>query len=122
MKQQNSLNKRNKEDLVIDYSVSVKLQETEGKVLFRSRSQGIQKSGEKPSDKISDLSLGCMQSISPLAFIVKTRGRIKGFYNHKALIKKFESKRPELEDFLSVMLIDPTLISFIQALRMKIIC
>ncbi|WP_027384329.1 LysM peptidoglycan-binding domain-containing protein [Epilithonimonas caeni] len=89
-----------KEDLVIDYSVSVKLQETEGKgFISEVKATEYKKNGEKPNDKISNLSLGCMESISPLTFIVPVQGKIKGFYDHKALIKKFESKRPDLEDF-----------------------
>ncbi|MDR3025155.1 LysM domain-containing protein [Chryseobacterium sp.] len=89
-----------KKDVIVNYSVSVKISETDGKgFISEVETTEYKKSGEKPNDKISNLSLGCIESISPLTFIVPVQGKIKGFYDHKALIKKFESKRPELEDF-----------------------
>lgn len=91
---------QNKEDLVINYSVSVKLREMMEKgFLTEVKTSGFKKDGQSTDDKISLLSIACMESISPIAFIVPAQGKIKGFYEHKTLVKKFDSKRPDLEDF-----------------------
>ncbi|MDQ0594786.1 hypothetical protein QFZ37_003155 [Chryseobacterium ginsenosidimutans] len=89
-----------KEDLVIDYSVSVNLREMADKgLLAEIKTSGFKKNGQSSDDKMSMLSLACMESISPIVFIVPAQGKIKGFYEHKTLIKKFENKRPDLETF-----------------------
>jgi hypothetical protein len=91
---------QDEEDLTIDYSVSVKLREMADKgFLAEVKTSGFKKNGQSSDDKISMLSLACMESISPIVFIVPAQGKIKGFYEHNALIKKFENKRPDLEDF-----------------------
>lgn len=90
----------NKEDMEINYSISVKLRETIDKgFVAELKNTDFKKNNQDSDDKISLLSLACMESISPISFLIPAQGKIKGFYDHKSLIKKFESKRSDLEDF-----------------------
>ncbi|MCW3161470.1 LysM peptidoglycan-binding domain-containing protein [Chryseobacterium oryctis] len=89
-----------KEDLKVNYLVSIKSQELKDKgFVVEMKTSEFEKQDESPDDKISMLSLACMESISPVAFSVPAQGKIKGFYDYQALVKKFESKRPDLESF-----------------------
>lgn len=89
-----------KEDLSITYSLSVKLCEITNKdFIAEIETIDFSKADEFPDDKISQLSLSCMKNISPIAFLIPTQGKIKGFYDHKAIVKKFEDKRSDLSDF-----------------------
>jgi hypothetical protein len=91
---------QDEEDLIIDYSVSLKLREIVDKgFVAEVKTSDFTKNGQYPDEKMSLLSLACMESISPIAFMVPAQGKIKGFYDHKTLVKKFESKRPALETF-----------------------
>ncbi|WP_379968310.1 LysM peptidoglycan-binding domain-containing protein [Epilithonimonas sp. UC225_85] len=91
-----------KEDIEINYSTSVSLQETKDKgFVAEIQTSGFKKHGQTPDDKISMLSLACTESISPIKFSVPAQGKINGFDDHKELIKKFENKRPDLESFFT---------------------
>jgi len=91
---------QNEEDLIIDYSVSLKLRETADKgFVAEVKTSDFAKNGQAPDDKMSLLSLACIESIFPIALTVPAQGKIKGFYDYKTLVKQFESKRPDLEDF-----------------------
>ena len=57
------------------------------------------KNGSKPDDKMSLISLACMQSISPISFIIPMQGKISGFFEFERLKKKFEEQCADLEDF-----------------------
>ncbi|WP_333852021.1 hypothetical protein [Epilithonimonas sp.] len=57
------------------------------------------KNGSTPDDKMSSISLACMESISPISFTVPVQGRISGFYEFETLKKKFDEKRKDLEEF-----------------------
>lgn len=88
------------EDLEINYSTSVSLVKTNDKgFLAEVKTCDFRKKGQIADDKISMLSLACTDSISPLQFTIPAQGKITGFYDHKNLVKKFENKRSDLEDF-----------------------
>lgn len=90
----------NKEPLRINYLVSVELREMLDKgFVAEVKTSKFKKDRTSSDDKISMLSLACTESIFPLRFIVPVQGKIKGFYEHKAIVKKFEEKRPDLEFF-----------------------
>ncbi|MBP1165167.1 hypothetical protein JOE44_002051 [Chryseobacterium sp. PvR013] len=55
--------------------------------------------GNTPDDKVSSLSIACMQSIMPLEFIMNKQGTITGFADHKKMVETFPGKRKELEEF-----------------------
>lgn len=91
-----------KEDLIVDYLVSVKLHETEGKGFTAEvKTSDNKKYGKSPDEKMKMISLSCMESISPIVFSIPAQGKITSIYDHKALVNKFESKRPDLEDFFT---------------------
>jgi len=88
------------EDLKINYSTAIKLNEASDKGFIATvKSSDFKKNGQSPDDKMSMLSLACMESISPVAFLVPVQGKINGFFEHETLVKKFENKRADLEDF-----------------------
>lgn len=88
------------EDIKINYSTAIKLNEISDRGFIAIvNNSDFKKKGQSPDDKISMLSLACMESISPVAFLVPVQGKLKGFYEHKTLVKKFENKRADLESF-----------------------
>jgi hypothetical protein len=88
------------EDLTINYLISVNFRETADKgFIVETKNSGYKKNSDTPDDKISKLSLACMNALYPIAFIVPAQGSIQGFYDHKGMIAKFENKRKDLEEF-----------------------
>ncbi|SFI50255.1 hypothetical protein [Halpernia frigidisoli] len=59
----------------------------------------FKKNGEKPDDKMSELSIACAESIAPINFIISSEGKISGIFEFEKLLKTFVEKRKELEDF-----------------------
>lgn len=89
-----------REDLSITYSLSVELREASNKgFIAEIETADFSKADEFPDDKMSQLSLFCMKNISPIAFLIPAQGKIKGFYDHNAIVKKFEDRRFALNDF-----------------------
>ncbi|MDR2204879.1 MAG: LysM peptidoglycan-binding domain-containing protein [Flavobacteriaceae bacterium] len=88
-----------KEHFTIDYSVFVHLRETADKgFVVEVETSDFKKNGQSSDDKISSLSLACMESISPIAFTSPAQGKITGLYDHKTIIKRFETQRSYLEN------------------------
>ena len=88
------------EDLEVDYLFHIALRETANEgFIAETYCSGFKKQNETMDDKISSLSIACMNSISPIAFTVLAQGKIKGLYNHKDIIQKFLSKKQDIEDF-----------------------
>jgi len=89
-----------RENFEVSYSISVNLRETMDKgFVAELKNSGFRKNNQDSDDKVSLLSIACIESISPILFLIPAQGKIKGFYDHKSIIKKFESKRSDLEDF-----------------------
>lgn len=65
------------------------------------RCYDFKKNGVTPDDKMSTIALACMESIYPISFIIPFQGRLLDIYNFEELLKKFEIKRPELEEFFT---------------------
>lgn len=59
----------------------------------------FKKNGQKPDDKMSELSIACAESIAPLNFIISEEGGISGIFEFEKLLPTFEQKRKDLEDF-----------------------
>ncbi len=59
------------------------------------------KNDEKPDDKISSVAFACMESISPISFLMNQNGSLYQIFNFPELQKKFKSQRKDLEDFYS---------------------
>ncbi len=84
----------------LTYTTSIHVKELREKG-FRAeiKNFGFKKNDETPDNKISQLSIACMESIYPVSFTVPAQGRINGFYNYREIITKFKNKREDLEDF-----------------------
>lgn len=54
--------------------------------------------GIKPDDKMSEISIKCMESIAPIPFVFSS-GKIVDFQNHEELVQTFKTERKNLEDF-----------------------
>ena len=57
------------------------------------------KNDEKPDDKMSSVAFACMESISPIPFLINENGSISQIDNFHQLKNKFESQLEDLEDF-----------------------
>lgn len=59
----------------------------------------FRKNGEKPDDKMSELSIACAESIAPLQLIISSEGQISGIFQFEKLGAIFDEKRKNLEEF-----------------------
>ncbi|MFC6268181.1 hypothetical protein [Frigoriflavimonas asaccharolytica] len=87
----------------ISYTVNIRLEEKKEnqlKILVASiKSSNFLNNGEKPDDKMSELSIACAESISPLQFEVYPEGNIAKMYQFENIQKVFQEKRKDIEDF-----------------------
>jgi hypothetical protein len=94
-----------KNDLETEYKVDIrfrKKQETNiPEEVADVRCYGFTKNGEVPDDKMSAISLACMETIYPISFILPFQGKIAGIFEFEKLKNRYAQKRPELEDFFT---------------------
>ncbi|CAI8890264.1 LysM peptidoglycan-binding domain-containing protein [Chryseobacterium sp. IT-36CA2] len=85
----------------INYIIEINLRKNKntGQHILNYVQKDFKSNGETPDDKISSLSIACMQSIMPLEFIVNEQGKITGFADHKKITDTFSKQRKDLEDF-----------------------
>ncbi|MGE4513479.1 MAG: hypothetical protein AB7E26_06675 [Chryseobacterium sp.] len=106
------------ENVKITYSVFVRLREDFNKgFIAEVEASDFKKNEQLPDDKISQLSLSCMKNISPIAFWIPAQGKITGFYDHKAIVKRFENSRSVLNDFFIGEVSDNYLNTFYENLK-----
>jgi len=90
-------------DIEIDYKVSVsfrnKYETNSPDEVADVKCSDFTKSGEDPDDKMSSISIASMASIYPISFTVPYQGGITGIFDFSQLKKRFENKKPDLEDF-----------------------
>ncbi|WP_294307334.1 hypothetical protein [uncultured Chryseobacterium sp.] len=90
-------------DLEIDYQVDIglkKIQETGiADYIADVRCYDFKKNGTVPDDKMSEISLACMESISPIFFTIPFAGKLSGIFEFEKLKQRFQEKRPDLETF-----------------------
>lgn len=87
-----------KPSLTIEYTVNLDTKKENNQLITISR-KDFKTNGEIPDDKISTLTLACMEMIEPVDFIVRDNGSIIGFQNHKMLSTRFNKKHHDLEDY-----------------------
>lgn len=91
------------DDLELDYKIDVsfksKKETNSPDEVVDVRCHDFTKNGIRPDDKMSAISLACMESIYPISFIIPFQGKISGIYEFEKSQKTFEAKRPDLEDF-----------------------
>ena len=89
--------------LEISYTLDIHLKKPEGSYdhnfVSAVHCHDFKKNGQKPDDKMSELSVACAESIAPLHFVISTEGQILGIFEFEKLLKIFEEKRKDLEDF-----------------------
>ena len=89
--------------LEISYSIDIqltKIEENHVKSFVASvHCYNFKKNGQKPDDKMSELSIACAETIAPINFIISEEGTIFGIFEFEKLLKTFEEKRKDLEDF-----------------------
>lgn len=88
-----------KEDLKLNYNVNLKIHEENGISIVETTLSNFLKNQNIPDDKISSLSLECMKSIYPVSLQLAENGTIKSCSDHQHIVKKFKTKRNEIEDF-----------------------
>lgn len=85
----------------IDISIKKKQENNSTGEIADVRCYNFKKNGTTPDDKMSAISLACMESIYPISFIIPYQGKISDIYDFEELCKRFERKRPELEEFFT---------------------
>ena len=89
--------------LEINYTLDIQLTKIEDNQIKNFAASvhcyDFKKNGEKPDDKMSELSIACAESIAPIQFIVSSEGKVSGIFDFEKLLKTFEEKRKDLEDF-----------------------
>jgi hypothetical protein len=92
-------------DLELEYKADVKFRKREEAnipdLIADVKVYDFKKENAAPDDKMSAISLACMESIYPISFIIPFQGRISGIFEFENLKKRFENKRPELEEFFT---------------------
>lgn len=85
----------------ITYSIELNLRKDKnaGRYILSYLQKDFKSDGNTPDDKISSLSIACMQSIMPLEFVINEQGNITGFADHKKITDTFSEQRKELEEF-----------------------
>lgn len=68
-------------------------------MVISADAKDFKKNGIKPDDKMSELGLACMKTITPFAFEVSPKGKILGINDFKNLEKTFAKKKEDLKDF-----------------------
>lgn len=90
-------------DLEVEYMTDIRNYDppdgNTGTFLAEVRCSEFMKNGAGPDDKMSDISLACMESIFPIAFIIPDQGKISGIFELEILKQRFENRRPDLEEF-----------------------
>lgn len=91
-----------KPSLTIEYNIRLNSKEKNenGQIITFTR-KDVKTNGEIPEDKISILSLACMESILPVDFTLHHNGAIAGFSDHKIIPHRFKEKRKDLDDYFT---------------------
>jgi len=90
---------QNKKDSEFNYSVNLNIQNSKNGFVAETTLDDFRKNGIASDDKVSSLSLACMNSIYPIPYNISQKGKLGSFLDHKILIEKFRNKRADLEDF-----------------------
>ena len=85
----------------IEYIIELDLRKdrSTGQHLLIYNQKDFKSDGNVPDDKVSSLSIACMQSIMPIEFTIGGDGKITGLADHKKITDTFTHQRKELEDF-----------------------
>ncbi|WP_123947042.1 hypothetical protein [Chryseobacterium sp. CBo1] len=88
-----------KKDSDFNYSANLNIQNSKHGFAAETSLADFRKNGIASDDKVSSLSLACMNSIYPIPYNISQKGKLGSLLDHKNLIEKFRNKRADLEDF-----------------------
>ncbi len=85
----------------IDVSFKGKQEISSPDEMIDVRCYDFKKNGTTPDDKMSTISLACMEAIYPISLVIPFQGKISDIYHFEELSERFERKRLELEAFFT---------------------
>ncbi|WBV59853.1 LysM peptidoglycan-binding domain-containing protein [Chryseobacterium camelliae] len=88
-------------EISIEYQVDLIVEDKKHQTIISVNQTDFKKDHIKPDDKISSLSIACMQTISPVPFIISGNGILQEIFEPQKVLKKFKNKRCDIEDFFS---------------------
>lgn len=88
-----------KQDSEFNYTVNLNIQQKQRNFMADIELKNYTKNGSVPDDKISSLSLECMQSLYPISLELSAIGTIHSCFGHQKIIDNFKLKRNDIEDF-----------------------
>ena len=86
-------------NLKFNYKIDIKIREEKENIIAETHIKDVTKNNQILDNKISSLSLKCMESLYPISYKISLNGKIESFFKHQNLIKKFKAKRNDIEDF-----------------------
>ncbi|RKE75484.1 LysM peptidoglycan-binding domain-containing protein [Chryseobacterium sp. AG363] len=91
----------NKNELTFNYKVNIEIDQKATQIIAKKRQKNFKKNNCTPDDKVSSLALACMETVSPIPFIISPDGKISSFANHKTLVQKFKDNQTAIRDFFT---------------------
>lgn len=85
--------------LIVEYTVCLETRKHRNKSIITFNRKDFITNGEIPNNKVSTLTLACMESVLPVDFILHDNALIAGFLNHKEIKTQFLQKRHDLEEY-----------------------
>ncbi len=90
-------------DIEVHYKVDIRLKKSQetGIADYTAdvRCYDFRRNESHPDDKMSEISLACMESIYPISFTVASQGKISGIFEFEKLKQRFQERRSGLETF-----------------------
>ncbi|SNV34708.1 Uncharacterised protein [Chryseobacterium taklimakanense] len=96
--------------LEIEYQLELKIQKEEEDRVVYVHTENHRKNLQPADDKISSISIACMEAINPVGFLLDKEGKLKQLAHPDLYFKRFSEKRKDIEDFhtgeIAVLLFD----------------
>ncbi|MCP1298247.1 LysM peptidoglycan-binding domain-containing protein [Chryseobacterium sp. S0630] len=91
----------NKDQLEFNYKVNIEIEQKTTQIIAKTRQKNFKKNNCTPDDKVSSLALACMETVSPIPFIISPHGKISSFAGHKTLVQNFKDNQTAIRDFFT---------------------
>ena len=86
-------------NLEINYHVEVNIHEKNDETIVEIACKNFLKNGAAADDKMSSLSIACMEAVSPIGLNINKMGRLVKLAHPEVYTKRFSEKRSDIEDF-----------------------
>lgn len=83
----------------LNYQTDISLKKDAGNFFVALKNHSFTKNGQSADDKITMLSLACMDAVWPVFFSISENGKLSGVSQFKDLHSTFKSKRVGIEEF-----------------------